>query len=240
MGNSSQLENRPFAGKVDQIREQYTNFWSFETAAADVKAYQDKSRTHVYPGHPKWVKTATPFTAWKGNVLAESENALLVGNHASFDAGQYPGAPQKAGMSMVHILGIPKAGIYNGVSLDGSNVSIIDEMIDLFTRNWPKPEFQEAVLQHQEARIEAQNEAEPNPEAYQDAMNHQLELEFAIDDLGADDFTFGFHLYPDHSVGHLHLHIIATPAEYRNYSTDAHDAKTKDAIEVRDFIKNLS
>ncbi|KAI6091471.1 hypothetical protein F4821DRAFT_186139 [Hypoxylon rubiginosum] len=240
MGKSSQPENRPFAGKIEQIKQQHADFWSYETAAADVKAYHDKNTTHIYPNRPKWIKAATPFTEWKGNVFAESENALLVGNHASFDIGQYPGAPQKAGMSSVHILGIPKAGIYNGVTLDSSNVSIIDEMIGLFKQNWPKPEFQEAVLLHQEARIETQNKAEPDSEAYEEAINHQMELELAIDSLKVDDFTFGFHLYPDHSVGHLHMHIIATPAEYRQYSTDAHDEKTRDAIEVRDFIRSLS
>ncbi|XXG95402.1 hypothetical protein Hte_001664 [Hypoxylon texense] len=238
--SASQVENRPFAGKIDQIRSQYREFWDHETAAADVEAYQNKSETHVYPGHPKWIKAKTPFTEWDGIILGESDNALLVGNHASFDTAQYPGAPEKAGMSMVHILGIPKAGIYNAVSLNGENVSIIDEMIALFKRCWPDPTFRYAVLGHQEARIEAQNEVEPNPEAYDNAMFHQIELEIMIDDLTVDDFTFGFHLYPDHSVGHLHMHILATPDAYRQYSTDAHDLKTKDALEVRDFIQSLS
>lgn len=240
MGSSApQPENRPFAGKTDQIRIQHGEFWSYETAAADVEAYQNKSKTHTYPDRAKWIKTSTPFTEWKGNILAESENALLVGNHASFDTVQYPGAPQKAGMSMVHILGIPKAGIYNAVSLNGENVSIIDEMIDLFKRYWPLPAFREAVLDHQEARIEAQNKAEPNPEAYKEAINHHMELGFMINDLTVDDFTFGFHLYPDHSVSHLHLHIVAYPDSYREYSTKAHDLKTKDALEVRDFIHSF-
>ncbi|KAI1770358.1 hypothetical protein F4818DRAFT_268239 [Hypoxylon cercidicola] len=241
MGSAaSQPENRPFAGKIDQIRSQYTDFWSHETALADVEAYHNKSKTHVYPDHAKWLKTTTPFTEWKGNVFAESQNARLVGNHASFDTVQYPGAPKKAGMSMVHILGIPKAGIYNAVALNGENVSIIDEMIELFKRSWPQPDFREAVLRHQQARIEAQNKAEPNPEAYEAATNHLRELELMIDGLTIHDFTFGFHLYPDHSVGHLHMHIIATPQSYRQYSTDAHDLKTKDALEVRDFIQSLS
>ncbi|KAI1399555.1 hypothetical protein F4819DRAFT_412417 [Hypoxylon fuscum] len=243
MGSSASYPtNRPFAGKTDQIERQYEEFWRQATARADVEAYLKKTEGYEYPSNlPKWIKTSTPFTNWAGTSFAESKNALLVGNHSSFDIEQYPDAPEKAGMSMIHILGIPKAGIFNGVSLDSSNVFVVDEMIDLFKRSWTQSDFREAILNHQRARIEGQPRiGTEDPVGYSLAMQHYEELESRVHDLTVDDFAFGFHLWPDHSIGHLHLHIIAMPRAFRKFSTCAHDNKTKDALEVRDFIKSWS
>ncbi|KAI1208592.1 uncharacterized protein F4807DRAFT_461531 [Annulohypoxylon truncatum] len=227
--------NRTFAGKSEKIAEQYERFHSQATAKVDVAAYYDRTEGHVFLDEPKWIKAKTPFTAWTGNVLASSENALIIGNHSSFAKVQYPGNEGRAGMSMIHILGIPKENLFNGVSLDRSNVHIIDEMIACFQSNWASPEFRSAILKHQEQAIERSKD-EKNPATYLKAMVHYQELQRRIDSLTVDDFTFGLHLWPDHSVGHLHMHIIATPPWCRQYSTFVHDDKTKDALEVRDYI----
>ncbi|KAI0830021.1 hypothetical protein F5Y06DRAFT_301957 [Hypoxylon sp. FL0890] len=237
---ASTTPNRPFAGKQQQIKAQYDYFWSHETALVDATAYLHRTPNHVYASHTKWIKASTPFTQWSGPSFASSANALLIGNRSSFDVVQYPGSPEKAGMSMIHILGIPKPNLFNGVSLDASSVSIIDEMISLFKTSWQDPKFRNAVLMHQWLAIEDQNQAQPDPEAYKLAMAHYRELEAIIGDLTAEDFTFGLHLWPDNSIGHLHLHILAAPDKCRRYSTFAHDLKTKDALEVRDYIKSRS
>ncbi|KAI0009165.1 hypothetical protein F4779DRAFT_583412 [Xylariaceae sp. FL0662B] len=143
-------------------------------------------------------------------------------------------------MSMVHILAIPRAGIFNGVSLNPGpeSVDIIDEMIRLFRRSWSRGEFREVVLAHQRAAIMGRYKEEPDDNAYRLATKHYETLELMADNLKLEHFAFGLHLWPDHSVGHLHLHIIAMPYECRKYSTSRHDVKTKDALEVRDFIKS--
>lgn len=41
-----------------------------------------------------------------------------------------------------------------------------------------------------------------------------------------DDFFFGFHAAPDASIGHLHMHVILAPQEFRTTSTGEHDWKT--------------
>ncbi|KAI2609700.1 uncharacterized protein GGS25DRAFT_520503 [Hypoxylon fragiforme] len=236
------INKRPFAGKTPAIREQYERFQSQTSARADVEAYRLQTPGHEYPNLPKWVQAQTPFTSFQDrhgpeDILGESAHALLIGNHASFDVAQYKRAPERAGMSMVHVLAIPKASLFNAVSLTRDTVSIIDEMIALFRRAWADRGVRDKVLAHQLGQIKAQHAAEANPNGYGVALKHYRELERTIHGLGVDDFTFGFHLWPDHSVGHLHMHVVATPC--RKYSTDAHDAKTKDALEVRDFILSL-
>ncbi|KAI0168987.1 hypothetical protein GGR52DRAFT_592760 [Hypoxylon sp. FL1284] len=234
--------NRPFAGKTSEIAAQHAAFQAQPAAAADVAAYRRGDATHAYADLPSWVRASTPFTAWAGADLAESDNVLIVGNHASFAAAQYPGAPERAGMSAVHLLAIPKAGIYNGVSLERGDAGLIDEMMSLFRRSWPDPAFRSAVLRHQADRVEAQGRASAEGLGgleCRTALGRLNKLSNKIvHGLTVDDFAFGFHLYPDHSVAHLHMHIVATRKSLRRYSTYAHDAKTKDALEVRDFIRD--
>ncbi|KAI1088144.1 hypothetical protein F5B19DRAFT_472650 [Rostrohypoxylon terebratum] len=231
----NRVVNRSFSGKYEKIVEQYEAFHNKAEAKVDVAAYLNRTEGHQFLDEPKWIKAKTPFTEWSGNVLASSKNALIIGNQSSFDTVQYPLAHGRAGMSMIHLLGIPKENLFNGVSLDRSNVEIIDEMIHCFQKNWELPEFRSKVLAHQEQAIERAKD-EKNPKSYLKAMVHHKELQRCIDDLTVDDFAFGLHLWPDHSIGHLHMHIIATPYWCRQHSTFLHDDKTKDALEVRDYI----
>ncbi|CAJ2504698.1 Uu.00g120920.m01.CDS01 [Anthostomella pinea] len=240
-GYESERRNleRNFKGKTDKIKRQYELFWQQATAKADVDAYLNAVADHDYPKLPKWISKVTPFTHWKGPCFAESDRALLIGNRASFDTVQYD-KPEQAGMSMIHLLCIPKTGIFNGVGLDSGSVSIIDHMVQLFKSAWTDAETRRGVLCHQREAIERRNQENPDEEAHATAMEHYGELEDMIDDLGPDDFHFGLHLWPDHSVGHLHLHVIAAPWACRQYSTSHHDKKTKDAFEVRDYIKSVA
>jgi hypothetical protein len=204
-----------FAGKGDDIAEQFHQF-RLEGPA--------NTRTKT----------------WEKNTLAEDANAQLISNNASFDVLQYQDKSSRAGMSMVHILAIPRAPIYNGVSLTRKNACIIDEMIRLFEHSWARPEVRQDVLRHQLQAIELRAK-ELEHDAYsalarQAALAHYAELEAMIESLDLQDFQYGLHLRPDNSADSLHLHIIAAPYEFRKYSTAEHDRKTKDAYEVRDFI----
>ncbi|KAI1498978.1 hypothetical protein F5X99DRAFT_431090 [Biscogniauxia marginata] len=235
---------RTFRGKLPRIREQHAQFWAAGSgAAADVQAYLRGDAEHRYAtGLPKWIAASTPFTRWAGPTFASSPSALLIGNRASFDAAQYHSGPSAAGMSMVHLLCIPRAGIFNGVALDEASVGIVDEMAALFREAWARPEVRVAVVRHQLAAIECRQRQVPDEAAYVTALGHWEELRRMVldeDALGVDDFQFGLHLWPDHSVGHLHMHILAAPLAYRKYSTSHHDEKTKDVFEVRDYIKSL-
>ncbi|KAI1634413.1 hypothetical protein F4809DRAFT_665667 [Biscogniauxia mediterranea] len=252
---SQRLRLKPtFTGKQDLIRAQHAAFWAQPAASDDVSAYRRASPTHVYRAPSpasagRWLAASTPFTRWGGDVLAASPAALLVGNRASFDAGQYAAGPGAgaAGMSMVHLLAIPRAGLFNGVSLrspsgDVDDVAIVDEMVALFRAAWARLAVRQAVVEHQYAAIQRRQEEAPDDRAHAEALRHWRELKRLVlveDRLGVDDFAFGLHLWPDHSVGHLHMHVLAAPSEFRKYSTSEHDEKTKDAFEVRDYLNSL-
>ncbi|KAL7621900.1 hypothetical protein AAE478_007400 [Parahypoxylon ruwenzoriense] len=236
--------SRPFAGKVDRIAEQRAAFWAQQPAASeDTRAYFLGQRGHAYAtDQPKWIKETTPFTNWSRPSLAESAGAHIIPNKSSFDVGQYPGAPATAGMSMIHLLGIPKAGLFNGVSLDADTAAIVDEIAATFRTEWATPEFRAKVLDSQREAIETRyqeartGDAEAAEKGYEEALAHWTELRGLVDGLAYDDFTFGLHLWPDQSIAHLHVHIVAVTEACRRYSTRAHDDKTKDAFEVRDHV----
>lgn len=40
------------------------------------------------------------------------------------------------------------------------------------------------------------------------------------------DFEFGFHAFPDNSVGHLHMHVFPKKSYLRRFSARQHDWKT--------------
>lgn len=53
--------------------------------------------------------------------------------------------------------------------------------------------------------------------------------------LTPDDFLFAVHPAPNITIGHLHMHVLVKPVEFRRWSTLVHDWKTipvKAAIEV--------
>ncbi|KAI0847331.1 hypothetical protein F5Y00DRAFT_263693 [Daldinia vernicosa] len=251
---SNAVTNPLFSGKSERIGTQFVDFLRKPGALKDAEAYLNETKDHKYGNHGRWIKENTVFTGYTGgpNLLAEGENVFLIGNHNSFDVTQYTEDPGKASMSMIHILGITKKNIFNGVSLDHNTVSVIDESIDLFKDKWETPDFRQKVLDYQKLAIEkritadslARSEAELDPrpalDAGDEAISHWEELEAGIHTLKFDDFAFGLHLWPDNTVGHFHLHIVATPDWCRRYSTLKHDEKTKDALEVRDFVRGLS
>jgi len=225
-----------FTPKGNEIIRQFSQFWTHESAMRDDQAYFDGEKNHHYAPLNKWVKADTPFTNPSNPKLAENDEVFIIGNRASFDVAQYD-KPSAAGMSMIHLLALPRKRIYNGVSLNKENVYLIDNMIDLFKSNWKKAEFRNKVLAHQREAID-NAKGRKDDEGYRLALKHYEELESSIHQLQAEDFKFGLHLFPDQSIPHLHLHIIAATKSMRKYSTSHHDQKTKDALEVRDMIRN--
>ncbi|KAI1453443.1 hypothetical protein F4805DRAFT_376353 [Annulohypoxylon moriforme] len=232
-------DNRYFSGKCELIHTRIGNFLKDEDAKADANAYFNSREPKYGKGKTNWIKAVTPFTGaeHKGGItkLAVGENVLLIGNRESFSEGQYPDEPQKAGMSMVHIFAIPKANYFNPVSMKPEDAHIINDMIDFFYDQWGRIEFREAVLEHQKKAIEARG-GKKLEDLVQEKEQYE-ELEEIIRILHADEFAFGFHLWPDNSIEHLHMHIIAMPDDCRQYSTKLNDEKTVDAFEVYDEVK---
>lgn len=185
------------------------------------------------------VPSLGPRKEWEGTIFAQDDKAKIVGNYASFDVIQYRDRPQRAGMSMIHLLAVPTERIMNAVDLTAENVDIIDHMIQLFKDLWSRPDARRDIIKHQLAQIKTRGKQQDcNPADTNLAIRHFKELEADAYRLKPDDFYFGLHLAPDASANDLHLHIIAAPPKFRQYSTSKHDQKTKDAFEVRDFIRS--
>lgn len=265
---AEEIPNRKFyfTDKKPKIREQFMDFWNCPDAKEDVDAYYKGLREGQDPGKHRynenknpegnWVKPSTVFTDYiykDGNrktIFAHNSDVLIVGNQQSFDIAQYPENPSPAGMSFVHLLGLTRERIYNGVSLPKEKIHLLDDVIELFKKSWSDRSFRETVLQHQMAAIEGRyNKAlddakkdgkpEPGSEGYELAKKHHRKLEEKMHSLKVDDFKFGLHLFPDHSVGHFHMHIVAMTPEMRQWSTSKHDEKTKDVEEVREAIESF-
>lgn len=45
-------------------------------------------------------------------------------------------------------------------------------------------------------------------------------------ELEVGDFVMGFHVFPENSIGHLHMHVFPHGKEFREYSTKTYDWKT--------------
>lgn len=228
-----------FAGKLEKIKKHHEDFWKTGNATvSDVMAYLNDDSNHVYSksmeDDPRWLQHNPPFRHMQNERLATNAKASIIGNRASFDTAQHLGKPERAGMSFIHLLGIAEAGIFNGVSLNHNSAHIIDEIIDLFIESWQNEEFRRSVINHQLTTVAG------NVVGREIAELHFEQLRERALQLKADDFEFGLHLYPEHSVSHLHVHIIAAPTDLRQFSTFAHDDKTVDAREVRDYIKSVA
>lgn len=267
-GSSRPLEYEDsFRNKKSKIHEQHAKFWSDSHAVADVRAYLNDMTDHTYKqfgenenkARKKWVDPANIFRNPRDKQFASNDNAIIIGNSRSFAMAQYPGNPGQPGMSMIHLLGISRAPIFNGVSLNHSNVEIIDEIIKLFKTHWSKNCFRQAVIQHQlDTIIQQEKEQLQELEKKDTKKDNDEERRIAIEkgsqiarlqfeemktkafEIMEDDFQFGLHLWDDQSISHLHVHIIAAPWELRKHSSFENDEKTVDALELRDYIKSVS
>ncbi|ETS78956.1 hypothetical protein PFICI_08809 [Pestalotiopsis fici W106-1] len=254
-----------FTNKVEKIRDQYNLFWSYPEAQADVDAYLRGDQYHEYRDAQKWIKKSNCFQPDElldsdPVVFAQNDKALIIGNLHSFDTQQHPKDPKKAGMSFIHLLGIPRAQIFNGVSLTPDNCNIIDDIISLFESRWgvecANHSFRTQVVEHQRNAInenaqvqikDVESDRDSNPRRFQEEVQKAKDratestnrwdcLQSVARELKVDDFNYGLHLWPDQSVPHLHVHVVARPSFMRQFSTKEHDEKTVDARELRNFI----
>jgi hypothetical protein len=236
-----------FKGNREKIKEKYESFWSLPQAGGDVLAYHEGKSGHQFTPEvtnaDKWLQPNPRFTKENLNrteILAEDDDATILRLFSSFSRHQYPAGSNRGSMSVVHLLVIPKARYFNGVSLNGQTVDIIDKMIALFKKNWAEKSFRDKIIEHQKILVISADPDGKNMETTNRALERLAQLKDEICELDADkDFLFGLHLYPEHSVGHLHMHVFAKGQEFRQDSYPGHDKKTMDAMEVRDYIMSL-
>ena len=177
----------------------------------------------------------------KSRILSSSEDSYIIGNMESYDKRQYPEwldpkykTKTPEGQGFGHTLVIPRKRVYNIVDPEATanDCALIKEMKKHFVDYWKNFDQRRALLHSIETVFEAQNtklgakdETEfkaTSPPVIEDY--HEMAQKFLK--LKAEDFRFAFHPHPDHSVGHLHMHVFPKDESLRKFSSKEHEKKT--------------
>lgn len=179
--------------------------------------------------------------------LFENDDFMIILNGADPYEALYPGEEGRAGMSFMHLLVLPKwRHIYNAVSLVTNDIRKLKAMGVGAANFVADPENRKIIAQ----RIETQMKRN---KAFKPAMEEKLQadieeftsLNHAYINMAAQTERFGdkypglafyLHVHPNHSVGYLHLHVIATGM--RRNSTDTHDNKNTPLDVIMDVLKS--
>lgn len=113
-----------------------------------------------------------------------------------------------------------------------NDCALLREMKTHFVFYWSDPGHRRKLLHSvedvfckQNDKLGEKNQAEykatspPVIEDYHEMAKKFLKLE-------ANDFVYAFHPHPDHSVGHLHMHVFPKVESLRRVSSKQHDKKT--------------
>ena len=178
-------------------------------------------------------------------ILSETPQSLVVGNVFSYDGRQYPewfdssykpGINTPEGQAFGHCFVIPRKRIFNVVDPDAvaNNADLLKEMHEHFKTYWNEDGGRERIIGRIRSAVEGQNEKLASKKGTSTQYLHiesivwkdfqRLSEEFRA--LETDDFVFGFHAYPDNSIGHLHMHVFPLKESLREFSTRRHDWKT--------------
>lgn len=106
-----------------------------------------------------------------------------------------------AAMSVIHLLVIPKKYKYNAVTLTGADVSLVKSM-----RRLGLKVGKELVKQ-----IAGQ------PDFISSTGAKNIVLKSKNNTTNDSDFLTGFHVWPSHSTGHLHMHVVYKPWKSAGY-----------------------
>ncbi|KAL8669262.1 MAG: hypothetical protein Q9168_006135 [Polycauliona sp. 1 TL-2023] len=178
-------------------------------------------------------------------VLSESEHSYIIGNMASYDGRQYILAPTEKrpeGQGFCHTLVIPKTRIYNAVDpLATMNDCFVlrelrEHFLAFFRRRRGRAcllkRARKAVEDRDGALISPKSGAEPRNPEYTDAVRQAIfddfeRMQHEFWNLsGPEDFIFGLHVFPENSIGHLHMHVFPYRDSLRTASTKDYDYKT--------------
>ncbi|KAL9595365.1 MAG: hypothetical protein Q9219_006491 [cf. Caloplaca sp. 3 TL-2023] len=196
------------------------------------------------PGGTPWAKADTFFSEYAMHnpadyILSESPYSYIIGNVASYDGRQYPESPEgkrPEGQGFCHSLVIPKERVYNVVDpkATANDCFLLREMKTHFVNFWlsgDKSKILERAkhaMEQQDRKLRPNNSScSPIYERVRDDVFGQFEAtKEPFKDLKPDDFLYGFHVFPENSIGHLHMHVFPHRDELREWSTKIYDYKT--------------
>lgn len=122
----------------------------------------------------------------------------------------YPGNEGRAAMSFMHLLVVPKERIYNVATMRGeADRALLMDMREVtclvFNQFQFRKRIEDALMNQNLNLVSADILTQENREAFHQSI---LDLHKARD----SDLSFWFHEHPEHSVGHLHMHVLLDTA----------------------------
>ncbi|KAL8710759.1 MAG: hypothetical protein Q9220_004777 [cf. Caloplaca sp. 1 TL-2023] len=203
----------------------------------------------IQPGAPKnalpWSRSDTFFSEYLAHndpnlVLSQTPHSYIIGNEASYDRRHYPcraiTEKRPEGQGFGHLLIIPKSRIYNIVdpAATANNCFILHEMRSHFHHFWEesasgpasalqraRDSFVTAVSKMSTAEKSTYQLTRNDIEQYFDASGEEF-----VRLKAEEDFMMGFHVFPENTIGHLHMHVFPVRDSLRCWSTRDYDYKT--------------
>ena len=175
------------------------------------------------------------------NILSTSNESYIIGNLESYDKRQYPEwldpkykIKTPEGQGFGHTLVIPRKRVYNIVDPEATadDCAVIKEMKQHFKDFWRLPLQRKALLNSIYSVFDNQNKklGDKDKEEFEATspplMEDYREMAQQFLKLKAEDFVYAFHPHPDHSVGHLHMHVFPKDESLRKFSSKEHEQKT--------------
>ncbi|KAL8946696.1 MAG: hypothetical protein Q9222_006939, partial [Ikaeria aurantiellina] len=190
-----------------------------------------------------WAKADTFFSEYELHnkpslILSATKHSYVIGNEASYDCRLYPlrarWEKRPEGQGFGHLLIIPRKRIYNVVDPEATanGCFVLTELADHFKSFWESPRGPEmAAGRARDGNRSALNRmslAEMRADyLVRDHVNEYYERSFPeFIGLKTDDFMMGFHVFPENTIGHLHMHVYPLKDSLRTYSTRDYDYKT--------------
>ncbi|THV00888.1 hypothetical protein K435DRAFT_432103 [Dendrothele bispora CBS 962.96] len=241
--------------RVEKAREAFS---SDKESQENCKNYLENNNNYEYSD--RWQKGLVPkplvqsgqynksdtfFTDFEKHypesyILSRSESSYIIGNKASYDTRQYTAEWDPC--------------VYNVVELE--DTKIIVEMFEHFGNFWKDPTAIGKVNDRIELAIQLRakeviEHLEKDPDTFperkkawdvvmEDVERYRKGCAEKLRQLtvGKDGIVFRFQAGTDASIPHLHMHVLASPAEFRKYSTPDHDYKAIPTKMVMEVIKS--
>ncbi|KAL8719674.1 MAG: hypothetical protein Q9225_003349 [Loekoesia sp. 1 TL-2023] len=225
--------------------------WKKQDNEFDYELLNGNQKSFVPPGligkktydGTTWAKSDTFFSEYdKHNppdlILSKSDHSYIIGNLASYDGRQYPEAPtgkRPEGQGFCHTLVIPKARVYNVVDPDATanNCFLLKELKTHFTTFWSTGGQAKILARAKRAMDDQDQKLLDNgsispvyEEVREDVFDKFEAAKPTFSNLEPDDFLYGFHVFPENSIGHLHMHVFPHRDSLREFSTKEYDYKT--------------
>jgi hypothetical protein len=158
--------------------------------------------------------------------LAQTDDFVLYLNAATPYVELYPDKPDRAGMSFAHFLVVPRERIYNAATLRREDAQLVRVMREKVTAWMNDPEFRKRV------GVEMAILYTPMLTTKEIREKFAYQLDRFVYDVDGSYMQFFFHVHPEHSVGHLHMHSLAMDRELLTPSYELNSDRNTPADEV--------